>query len=117
MIVHLKNENLLIFCLVKKTEISSHVSKVLTTFQFGALPGQLLLSAVAARRLKVFPKRQKIHPSFGQRSTIRRLLQPRTGRESALEIGLKEPKRAAQERDDYSSFSAGGREGDELPRE
>ena len=36
---------------------------------------------------------------------------------AALEIGLKEPRRAAQERDDYSSFSAGGREGDEVPRE
>ena len=27
------------------------------------------------------------------------------------------PRRAEQERDDYSSFSAGGREGDEVPRE
>ena len=27
------------------------------------------------------------------------------------------PRRAEEERDDYSSFSAGGREGDEVPRE
>ena len=29
----------------------------------------------------------------------------------------KGPRRAEEERDDYSSFSAGGREGDEVPRE
>ena len=37
--------------------------------------------------------------------------------QAALETALREPRRAAQERDDYSSFSAGGREGDEVPRE
>ena len=36
---------------------------------------------------------------------------------AALETALREPRRAEQERDDYSSFSAGGREGDEVPRE
>ena len=36
---------------------------------------------------------------------------------AALETALREPRRAEHERDDYSSFSAGGREGNEVPRE